>query len=120
MEMPKNISTLIWSAVGGAVLTMAVGFTWGGWVTGGTARKDSASAVRDAVVVALAPICVDRFKGQTDAALKITELSKASSWDRGNLVVKSGFATMPGAKDADSDVARACAEILANPPTPKT
>jgi len=27
---------------------------------------------------------------------------------------------MPGAKDADSDVARACAEILANPPTPKT
>jgi hypothetical protein len=120
MEMPKNISTLIWSAVGGAVLTMAVGFTWGGWVTGGTASKDSASAVRDAVIVALAPICVDRFKGQTDAALKITELSKASSWDRGNLVVKSGFATMPGAKDADSDVARACAEILANPPTPKT
>ena len=120
MTMPKNISTLIWSAVGGAVLCMVIGFTWGGWVTGGTARKDSASAVRDAVVVALAPICVDRFKGQTDAAAKTTELSKASSWDRGNLIAKSGFATMPGAKDDDSDVARDCAEILANPPTPKT
>ena len=120
MEMPKNISTLIWSAVGGAVLTMGVGFTWGGWVTGGTARKDSASAVRDAVVVALAPICVDRFSSQNDAAVKIAELGKASTWDRGNVIAKSGFATMPGAKDADSDVARACAEILANPPTPKT
>ena len=120
MEMPKNISTLIWTAVGGAVLTMAVGFTWGGWVTGGTARKDSASGVRDAVVVDLAPICVDRFSSQNDAAVKIAELGKASTWDRGNVIAKSGFATMPGAKDADSDVARACAEILANPPTPKT
>ncbi len=71
-------------------------------------------------MVALAPICVDRFNRQSDAAVKTTELSKASSWDRGNLIAKSGFATMPGAKDADSDVARACAEIPANPPTPKT
>ena len=71
-------------------------------------------------MVALAPICVDRFKGQADAAAKTAELSKASTWDRGNVIAKSGFATMPGAKDADSDVARACAEILANPPTPKT
>lgn len=120
MAMPRNISTLIWSAVGGAVLCAVVGFTWGGWVTGGTARKESAAAVRDAVVVALAPICVDRFNRQPDAAAKITELSKASTWDRGNVIAKSGFATMPGAKDADTDVARACAEILANPPTPKT
>lgn len=120
MAMPKNISTLIWSAVGGAVLCAVVGFTWGGWVTGGTARKDSAEAVRDAIVVALAPICVDRFKRQDDAATKISELSKASTWDRGNVIAKSGFATMPGAKDADTDVARACAEILTTPTTPKT
>jgi hypothetical protein len=120
MEMPKNISTLIWTAVGSAVLCAVVGFTWGGWVTGGTARKDSASAAHDAVVAALAPICVDRFKRQDDAATKIGELGKASTWDRGNVVAKSGFATMPGAKEADSDVARACAEILANPTTPKT
>ena len=77
MAMPKNISTLIWSAVGGAVLCAVIGFTWGGWITGGTARKDSASAVRDAVVVALAPICVDRFSRQDDAVAKISELSSA-------------------------------------------
>ena len=44
-----------------------------------------------------------------------------SQWKvRGNVVAKSGYATMPGSKDADSDVARACGEMLANPPTPKT
>lgn len=120
MALPKNISSLVWSAVGGAALSMVIGFSWGGWVTGGTARKDAATAAHNAVVVALAPICVDRFSRQNDAAGKIAELAKASSWDRGNVVAKSGFATMPGSKDADSDVARACGELLANPPTPKT
>jgi hypothetical protein len=33
----------------------------------------------------------------------------------GSLIEKSGFATMPGSKTADSDVARACAEMLARP-----
>jgi hypothetical protein len=120
MEMPKNISTILWSAAGGAALAMVVGFSWGGWVTGGSARTAQTSASHDAVVVALAPICAERFRGQTDAATKIAELTKSSSWDRGNVVAKSGYATMPGSKDADSDVARACGEMLANPPTPKT
>ena len=74
----------------------------------------------DLVVVALAPICADRFRAQSDSATKIAELAKSSSWDRGNVVAKSGYATMPGSKDPDSDVARACGEMLANPPTPKT
>jgi len=90
------------------------------WVTGGTARKDSASAAQSAVVASLAPICADLFRRQDGAAAKITELTKASRWDRGNVVAKSGYATMPGSKDAESDVARASGEILANPATPKT
>jgi alpha/beta superfamily hydrolase len=120
MEMPKNISTILWSAAGGAALAMVVGFSWGGWVTGGTARKDAATAAHDAVVVALAPICAERFRSQGDAPAKIAELAKESSWQRGNVIEKSGYALMPGSKTTDSDVARACAEMLATPPTPKT
>ena len=119
MEMPKNISTILWSAAGGAAAAMIIGFSWGGWVTGGSARTAQTSASRDAVVVALAPICADRFRAQSDSATKIAELAKSSSWDRGNVVAKSGYATMPGSKDPDSDVARACGEMLANPPTPQ-
>jgi hypothetical protein len=106
--------------VGGAIACMIIGFTWGGWVTGGTARKDAATAAHDAVVVALAPICAAQYRTQSDAPAKIAELAKASSWERGSTVEKSGFATMPGSKTTDSDVARACAEMLATPPTPKT
>ena len=120
MEFPKNTKPMLWGAVAGAAACMIVGFSWGGWVTGGTARKDAATAAHDAVVVALAPICADRFRAQGDSPAKIAELAKASSWDRGNVVEKSGYAIMPGSKTSDSDVARACAEMLANPPTPKT
>jgi hypothetical protein len=77
-------------------------------------------AAHDASVAALASICVDRFRAQGDAAVKLVELSKVSSWERGSFIERSGFALMPGSKTADSDVARACAESLATPTTPKT
>ena len=74
----------------------------------------------DAVVVALAPICVERFRAQGDAPAKIAALAKENSWARGDVVEKSSFALTPGSKTTVSDVARACAEILANPPAPTT
>jgi hypothetical protein len=118
--LPANTSAYLWGAFGGAVIVAIVGFSWGGWTTAGTAQRNAATAAHDAVVAALAPICADRFQGQTDAAARTADLAKTSTWERGAVIEKSGFATMPGAKSADADVARACAAILANPPTPKT
>ncbi len=120
MNIPKDTKPMIWGAIGGAVICAVLGFTWGGWVTGSTARKDQAAASQTAMVAALAPICAERFRAQGDAPAKLDALAKASSWERGNVVEKSGFAMMPGSKTTDSDVARACAEILATPATPKT
>lgn len=120
MKFPTNTQPLVWGAIGGAVACMIVGFGWGGWVTGGTADRNAAAASRDAVVMALAPICAERFRAQGDAPAQIAALAKASAWERGSVVEKSGFALMPGSKTADSDVARACGEMLASPPVPKT
>jgi hypothetical protein len=120
MNMPVNTKPWIQGAVVGAIIVAIVGFNWGGWVTGGTAAKNAAAASRDAVVAALAPICVERFRAQPDVALKTDALMKGSTWDRGNMVEKSGYATMPGSTTADSDVARACATILTTPVVPKT
>ena len=120
MNMPTNTKPWIQGAVVGAIALAIVGFTWGGWVTGGTAAKTAATISHDAVVAALAPICVERFRAQPDAIVKADALIKSSSWERGNMVEKSGFATMPGSKTTDSDVARACAEILATAAVPKT
>jgi len=115
MNMPVNTKPWIQGAFVGAVAAMIVGFSWGGWVTGGSADKHAASVAHDATVTALAPICVDRFRAQSDAAAKLAELAKASSYERGGIVERSGFALMPGEKTVDSDVARACAEILTTP-----
>jgi hypothetical protein len=115
MDMPINTKPWIQGAVVGAIALAIVGFTWGGWVTGGTATKNAGIASRDAVVAALTPICVERFRTQPDAIVKTDALMKGSSWDRGNIVEQSGYATMPGSKTADSDVARSCAAVLTAP-----
>ena len=119
MNLPTHTKPWIQGAVVGAIVAALVGFSWGGWVTGGTADKRVAVASHDATVTAQASICAERFRAQADAPAKLAELTKASSWDRGNVIERSGFALMPGEKSADSDVARACAETL-SAATPKT
>ena len=119
MNMPTHTKPWIQGAVVGAIALAIIGFSWGGWVTGGTAAKDSVAASHTAVVAALAPICVERFRGQSDAVVRTADLTKTSSWERGAMIEKSGYATMPGTKTADSDVARVCAELLATPAVPK-
>ena len=37
-------ATWFWSCVACVVATMVIGFTWGGWVTGGTADEQTAQA----------------------------------------------------------------------------
>ena len=120
MTLPKNTKPMIWGAVIGAILCAVLGFSWGGWVTGSTARKDAGIAAHDATIAALAPFCAERFRAQNDSATRLAELAKASTWERSGVVEKGGFATMPGATRGDSDLARACAELLLAPVTPKT
>src|ERR1051325_6513262 len=120
MKMPVNTKPLIQGAVVGAVACAIRGFTWGGWVTGSTARKDAAVSAHNATVVALAPFCAERFRAQGDGPARMAELAKASTWERTTVVEKGGFAVMPGTKSNDSDIARACVELLMAPATPKT
>jgi hypothetical protein len=93
---------------------MAIGFYWGGWVTGGTAKEMAQKNASSAVVAALAPICVDKFQHAAEARGNMVELKKISSWQQGPFVERGGWATMPGAASPDSAVARACAEALGN------
>jgi hypothetical protein len=110
----ESLTRLLQGAAIGAVATMAIGFYWGGWVTGGTAREVAQKSASSAVVAALAPICVDKFQHAAEATGNMVELKKISSWQQGSFVEKGGWATMPGAATPDSAVARACAEMLGN------
>ena len=111
-EARPTKTLVFWSWVGAAVVTMIIGFSWGGWVTGGTARTTAEAMAQDAVVKRLAPICVVQSGRDPAKAEKLVALKEEGSWQRGEYVGKQGWATMPGEQEPDSAVARACATLL--------
>jgi hypothetical protein len=111
-EARPTKTLVFWSWVAAAVLTMIVGFGWGGWVTGGTARTTAEAMAQDAVVKRLAPICVVQSGRDPAKAVKLVALKEESTWQRGEYVGKQGWATMPGEQEPDSKVAQACATLL--------
>ena len=119
MEMPAillgdSVKRLLQGAAAGAVLTLIIGFNWGGWVTGGTAKEMVQRGTNTAMITALSPICADKFQRSAEAAVNMVELKKVSSYQQGSFIEKGGWATLPGNERADSAVARACAELLTN------
>lgn len=112
MKIPSELKPAAWGAVGGAVVLAIVGFTWGGWVTGGTAEENASKSAEQAVVAALAPICAAQFNRSTDAAANLVTLKETKSWDQREYLEKGGWATMPGTDSPASGVAAACAKIL--------
>jgi hypothetical protein len=105
-------TVVFWSCVASAVVTMIVGFSWGGWVTGSTARSMAAVNGEDAVVKRLAPICVVRFTQDPGKDLKLKEVQATDTWQRGDYVKKQGWATMPGEAEPDGKVADECVKLL--------
>jgi len=113
MKIHPGMKPAVWGAVAGAVALAVIGFSQLGWTLGSTAEKMATQRADTAVVAALAPICVERFQQQTDAAAKLVAFNKvSSSWDRRALIEKGGWATMPGSSTPNSAVANACAEKL--------
>lgn len=111
-KMPEQAKPMLTGAVLGAVALAIIGFTWGGWVTASTAQIQAKQQASSAVVAALAPICLANFRSDKESATQLIALKKASSWEQAAFVEKSGWATMPGAKSADTATARACAELI--------
>ena len=114
MKIPMELKPAFWGFAGGAIAAAIVGFSWGGWVTGGRAEADATQRVNAAVVVALAPVCVEKFQKTTDVAANLAALKKIDSWSQGDFVEKGGWATVKGSKTEQvSAVAKACALLLA-------
>jgi hypothetical protein len=111
-EARPSKTVVFWACVASAALTMIVGFGWGGWVTGGTARTTAEAMAHDAVVKRLAPICVLQSGKDPAKTQKLVALKEESVWQRGEYVSKQGWATMPGEQEADGRVAQACATLL--------
>ena len=70
------LTRLLQGAAAGAVATIVVGFSWGGWSLGSTADTMAKARSELAVVAALAPVCADKFRALPDAEAKKVALSK--------------------------------------------
>ncbi len=114
MKIPAQVVPALWGAAGGAALIAILGFTWFGWVSSGTADEMAKQRADAAVTAALTPVCVEKFKESEDAKKNFEALAKIEYyWEKGTLVEKGGWATMPGEKEPNRAVAQACAEALA-------
>jgi hypothetical protein len=114
-------TALFWGCAGSVVAATIAGFSWGGWVTGGTAQEmaeDSAAQARQELA---AVVCVDRFMAAPDAGVQLTALQEIeSSYAQNKFVEEGGWATIVPAGDTTDHQARAndrkaaglCAEEL--------
>lgn len=117
MHIPVGTKPALWGAAGGAVVLAIVGFSWGGWVTGGKAEAVASARVESALVDALAPVCVAKFRRDAGVETNLVALGKIDSWSQGDFIEKGGWATVANstATAPVSSVAKACGEILTKP-----
>ena len=119
MQIPSilqgdSLNRLLQGAAVGAVATIFVGFYWGGWSLGSTAYKMAKEQSELAVVAALAPVCVDKFRALPDADAKKAVLSKVDSWKRRDEFPKE-LVTLPGESYPSSALVDACSTLLLAP-----
>src|SRR5688572_9129990 len=84
MKLSPKVEPVLWGAAGGAAALAFVGFMFGGWVTGGKAQELARQQADKAVITALAPICVDKFRHAKNADENLGKLKAISySWEKG-------------------------------------
>ncbi len=111
-EYKPSKTALFWACTACIVATVAIGFTWGGWVTGKSARTMGDKAASGAEASLAAAICADRFMTGTDARAQTALLMKTESYQRGDFLVRGGWLTLPGRKDPVGGAADLCAQQI--------
>ena len=111
MKMDKEKVKLgVKAAIVGSIITMIVGFALGGWLTSSTSKDMG----EQEVISRLATICVAQFNQDPQKEQKVKVLKEKSAWDdaREKYISEQGWATMPGEKLPDRDVAVECVKRI--------
>ncbi|WP_238368675.1 hypothetical protein [Mesobacterium pallidum] len=112
MNTPEWLKPGLYGAAIGAIVVAIGGFTWGGWVTGGTAQDRAMTMSHDDVVAAMVPVCLDMAQSDPDRLAKLATIRDASRYQRRDALIEAGWATVPGAESPDRDIAQACLASL--------
>jgi hypothetical protein len=115
-------AVLFWACAGSVIAAIIVGFSWGGWVTGGSAQEMAEESAAQARQELAAVVCVDRFMAAPDAGVQLTALQEMErSYQQSKFVQDGGWAIIVPASGPTDYKARAddrkaaglCAEELA-------
>ncbi|MEX0803237.1 MAG: hypothetical protein WD688_07970 [Candidatus Binatia bacterium] len=108
----QKIKLSSWGVVGGALVTMYVGFNVAGWMTDGAAKALAKETAATAVAKRLGTICVAQFNRDTAKSQKLIEMKDKDTWDKSRYIDTQSWAIMPGEDKAESGVSDACAKEL--------
>lgn len=108
MQVPSILQAesrtrLVQGLVIGVVATVGIGFSWGGWVTGGTARRMTSAAETSGQMSVLVPLCVAQVVADGDAVAKI----KMTPYGHDDIIRE--FVKKVVDTEMDFSFARACA-----------
>lgn len=114
-DLQPSKTMLFWSCAGSVAVALLVGFTWGGWVTGGTAQKMAGAAGDTSRYELASVVCVERFLDAPDARAQLTALKAIdNSYRQRQFIEEGGWAVMPNKEKATRQAIDLCAKVLAN------
>jgi hypothetical protein len=112
-DLQPSKTMLVWSCAGSVAVALILGFTWGGWVTGGTAWDMAQTAGDKSRYELASTICADRFMAAADARAQLTALKAIdSSYAQRQFIDDGGWATMPGQEKGARQTSELCAAVL--------
>ena len=113
-DLQPSKTLLVWSCAGSVAAALVIGFVWGGWVTGGTARSMAEAAGDEGRYDLASVICVENFLAAPDARAQLVEFKDISSaYRQRQFIEEGGWAVMPNREDAARRAADLCAKLLA-------
>lgn len=102
------VKPALFGAVGGAIAAIAIGFIFGGWVTGGTAAEMEKASAEGAIAQTFTPLCVAKAEKEPE---QIERMLQKSSWNQDNFVVDAGWVDNVS-EEYQRTVAVSCAAAL--------
>jgi heme A synthase len=108
----QDMKPFAWGMTVGAIVLLIVIFSAGWVVTSTSAEAQAKKTSAEAVIDRLAPISVAQYQADPNREARVKEMKALEPWKRSEFVMAQGWAKMPGEKESDSGVARACARLI--------
>src|SRR5882724_10694880 len=105
MKIPSAVKPGLWGVAAGAIGMAIVGFSYLGWTTAATSEKLARETASAAVVSALVPFCVLKAQTDTNQATLAKFQTEQSSYSRGEIVLKAGWASFNGDTSSSDGIA---------------